>query len=83
MKTSGGLRRMFFTFPEDARWNAERQAVEFGVGIGEYEGVVRLPRRLFQRLLPQSQPPSVASKPTTSNARTLNGSPSASSVSVS
>jgi hypothetical protein len=28
---------MFFTFPEDARWNAERQAVEFGVVIGEYE----------------------------------------------
>jgi hypothetical protein len=25
---------MFFTFPEDARWNAERQAVEFGVEIG-------------------------------------------------
>jgi hypothetical protein len=23
---------MFFTFPEDARWNAERRAVE----IGEY-----------------------------------------------
>ena len=22
---------MFFTFPEDARWNAERQVVEFGV----------------------------------------------------
>jgi hypothetical protein len=22
---------MFFTFPENARWNAERQAVEFGV----------------------------------------------------
>jgi len=21
---------MFFTFPEDARWNAERQAVELG-----------------------------------------------------
>jgi hypothetical protein len=32
---------MFFTFPEDARWNAERQAVEFGVEIGEYRGVVR------------------------------------------
>ena len=31
---------MFFSFPEDARWNAEREAVEFGVGIGEYEGVV-------------------------------------------
>jgi len=26
---------MFFTFPEDARWNPERQAVEFGVEIGE------------------------------------------------
>ena len=48
---------MFFTFPQDARWNAERQAVEFGIGIGEYEGVVRLPRRLFQRLLPQSPTP--------------------------
>jgi len=22
---------MFFTFPEDAHWNTERQAVEFGV----------------------------------------------------
>ena len=37
---------MFFTFPEDARWNAEHQAVEFGVEIGEYRGVVRVPRRL-------------------------------------
>jgi len=26
---------MFFTLPEDARWNADRQAVEFGVEIGE------------------------------------------------
>jgi hypothetical protein len=25
---------LFFVFPEDARWNAERQAVEFGVEIG-------------------------------------------------
>jgi hypothetical protein len=25
---------VFFTFPEDARLNAERQAVEFGVVIG-------------------------------------------------
>ena len=25
---------MFFTFPEDAHWNADRQAVEFGVKIG-------------------------------------------------
>jgi hypothetical protein len=43
---------MFFTFPQDARWNAERQVVEFGVEIGEYRGVVRVPRRVFQRLLP-------------------------------
>ena len=28
-------RPMFFTFPEAARWNAERQAVEFGVEIGD------------------------------------------------
>jgi hypothetical protein len=48
---------MFFTFPEDARWNAERQAVEFGVIIGEYEGVVRVPRRVFQRLLPERPTP--------------------------
>jgi hypothetical protein len=27
---------MFFTFPEHARWNAEWQAVEFGVEIGTY-----------------------------------------------
>jgi hypothetical protein len=35
----------------DARWNADRQAVEFGVEIGEYSGVVRVPPRVFQRLL--------------------------------
>ena len=48
---------MFFTFPEDARWNAESQAVEFGVEIGEYSGVVRVPRRVFQRLLPEQPTP--------------------------
>jgi hypothetical protein len=42
---------MFFAFPEDARWNPEREAVEFGVVIGEYEGVVSVPRQLFRRLL--------------------------------
>ena len=36
---------MFFSFPEDARWNPERQAIEFGVGVGEYEGVVRIPAK--------------------------------------
>jgi hypothetical protein len=48
---------MFFTFPEDVRWNDERQAVEFGVEIGEYQGVVRVPRRVFQRLLPERPTP--------------------------
>ena len=48
---------MFFTFPEDARWNAEQQAVEFGVEIGEYRGMVRVPRRVFQRLLPERRTP--------------------------
>jgi hypothetical protein len=52
-----GDRPTFFTFPEDARWNADRQAVEFGVEIGEYHGVVRLPRRVFQRLLPERPTP--------------------------
>jgi hypothetical protein len=27
---------MLFTVPEDANWNADRQAVEFGVEIGEF-----------------------------------------------
>jgi hypothetical protein len=42
----GSAIAMFFTFPEDARWNAERQAAEFGVEIGEFHGVVRVPRRV-------------------------------------
>jgi hypothetical protein len=42
---------MFFSFPEDARWNPEREAVEFGVSIGEYEGVVRVPRHVFRRFI--------------------------------
>jgi hypothetical protein len=48
---------LFFTFPEDTHWNAERKAVEFGVEIGEYSGVVRVPRRVFQRLLPEQPTP--------------------------
>ena len=48
---------MFFTFPDDARWNAERQAVEFGVEIGDYHGVVRVLRHVFQRLLPGTPTP--------------------------
>jgi hypothetical protein len=48
---------LFFALPEDAHWNAERQAVEFGVEIGEYRGVVRVPRRVFQRLVPERSTP--------------------------
>ena len=48
---------MFFRFPPDARWNAERAVVEFGIGVGEYEGVVRVSRRVFQILLPESPTP--------------------------
>ena len=48
---------MLFTLPEDGRWDAERQAVEFGVEIGEYHGVVRVPRSAFQRLLPERSTP--------------------------
>jgi len=39
------------------RLTADRQAVEFGVEIGEYRGVVRVPRRVFQRLLPERPTP--------------------------
>ena len=42
---------MLFSFPENARWNANRQAVEFGVGVGEYEGTVRIPRQVFRRFI--------------------------------
>ena len=48
---------MLFTFPENARWDAAQQAVEFGVEIGEYQGVVRVPRRTFQYLLPDRPTP--------------------------
>jgi hypothetical protein len=48
---------MFFRFPPDARWNSLRSVVEFGIGVGEYEGVVRVSRRVFQRLLGQTPSP--------------------------
>jgi hypothetical protein len=48
---------MFFTFPEDARWNLDRMAVEFGVEVREYRGVVRISRRVFQRLLLETPTP--------------------------
>jgi hypothetical protein len=48
---------MFFRFPPDARWNPDRKTVEFGIGVGEYEGVVRVSRRVFQILLPEAPAP--------------------------
>jgi len=48
---------MFFRFPPDARWNPHRSVVEFGIGVGEYEGVVRVSTRVFQILLPQAPTP--------------------------
>ena len=48
---------MFFRFPPDARWNPDRNAVEFGIGVGEYEGVVRVSRRVSQILLPEAPTP--------------------------
>ena len=48
---------MFFRFPPDARWNPERSLVEFGIGVGEYEGVLRISRRVFQYLLAETPTP--------------------------
>jgi hypothetical protein len=44
---------IFFEFPEDARWNDDRECVEFSVILRPYEGTVRVPRRVFQGLLDQ------------------------------
>jgi hypothetical protein len=48
---------MFFRFPPDARLNPDRNTVEFGIGVGEYEGLVRIFRRVFQILLPETRTP--------------------------
>lgn len=48
---------VFFSFPEDALWNAQAEAVEFSVILGQYEGLVRVPKRSFQGLLDQSPTP--------------------------
>jgi len=39
--------------PLESEW----QPVEFGVEIGVYRGVVQVPRRVFQRLLPERPTP--------------------------
>lgn len=40
-----------FSFPEDPRWSDEREAVEFPVEVGEYRGLVIIPRRVVHDLL--------------------------------
>jgi hypothetical protein len=70
--------RMFFTFPENARWDSEGQAVEFGVEIGEYQGVVRVPRRTFQQLLPERPTPERCVEAYYRSGRALRASPSGS-----
>jgi hypothetical protein len=42
---------MFFRFPPDARWNPVKGVVEFGIGIGDYEGIVRVPREVLRHLI--------------------------------
>jgi hypothetical protein len=48
---------LFFEIPEDARWNADRDCVEFSVILRPYQGTARVPRRSFQGLLDQSPTP--------------------------
>jgi len=48
---------LFFEFHDDERWNDERDAVEFSVILGPYEGTVRIGRRVFQHLLDQPPTP--------------------------
>ena len=40
-----------FVFPDDASWNGDEDAVEFGIRFGEYSGKVFLPRRVLQSLI--------------------------------
>jgi hypothetical protein len=67
---------MFFRFPPDARWNPECLVVEFGIGVGEYEGVVRVSRGVFQILLPEAPTPERCPKPITFTEPGLNSSQS-------
>ena len=48
---------MFFSFPPDARWDGDRCCVAFGIGIGEYQGVVRVHRGAFRSLLAETPTP--------------------------
>ena len=62
---------LFFEFPEDARWNDDRDAVEFSAILRPYEGTVRITRRVFQGLLDQHPTRSGASSRSTYSAPAL------------
>jgi hypothetical protein len=47
----GPNQMVLFSFPADAHWNAKRNAIEFGVGLGDYQGVVRVDQRVFRHLI--------------------------------
>ena len=46
-----------FTFPDEPEWDDETRAVVFTVKVGEYQGRVSVPRRVFQSLLLESPKP--------------------------
>jgi len=57
-KSARGIRtRSRPRFPPDARWKPERSVVEFGIGVGEYDRVIRVSRRVFQIVLPEAPTP--------------------------
>jgi hypothetical protein len=58
---------MFFAFPEDARWNPEREAVEFSVILGQYEGTVQIAAGSFSISSISRRHPRDASKCSTSS----------------
>ena len=55
LRTTGAP--IFLAPAGDTHWNAERQAVEFVVGIGEYRGVGSDAAARLQRLLPERPTP--------------------------
>src|SRR5664279_3236404 len=46
-----------FSFPDDARWNHDINAVEFSICVGEYQGTVRVAKIVFRQLLSASVSP--------------------------
>ena len=67
---------MFFRFPRDARWNAERSAVEFSVGVASMKAWCGFLGACSQMLLREAPRLNDASKPTIYTEPGLNSSPS-------